>query len=67
MHEVRPDELLTAAELAERLGVKPGTILGWHRMGRIPARKLSNKVLRFSLPKVVAALEDRLRRKGVKR
>ncbi len=36
-------------------------------MGRIPARRLSNKVLRFSLRKVVAALEDRLRRKGVER
>ncbi len=65
MHRVRSDHLLTAAELAERLQVKPGTILGWYRMGRIPARKLSHKVLRFNLPDVVAALEDRKRRKGV--
>ena len=65
MPDVGPRDLLTSAELAERLGVKPGTILGWHRLGRIPARRLSHKVLRFSLPDVVAALEARARRKGV--
>ena len=53
----RPDELLTAAEMADRLKVKPGTILGWYRNGRIPGRKLSPKVLRFDLAEVVAALE----------
>lgn len=51
--------LLTAAELADCLGVKPGTILGWHRSGRIPGRRLSHKVLRFSLGEVMAALEGR--------
>jgi predicted site-specific integrase-resolvase len=65
MPDVGPRDLLTAAELAEQLGVKPGTSLGWHRLGRIPARRLSHKVLRFSLPDVVAALEARARRKGV--
>jgi excisionase family DNA binding protein len=64
MPDVGPRDLLTAAELAERLGVKPGTILGWHRLGRIPARRLSHKVLRFSLPDVVAALEARAGREG---
>lgn len=54
---VESDDLLTAAELAERLRVKPGTVLGWHRKGRIPVRKLSPKVLRFALAEVVAALE----------
>ena len=57
MASVDPDALLTAAELAERLGVKPGTVLGWHRKGRIPARKLSHKVLRFDLADVLSALE----------
>lgn len=55
--DAKPDDLLTAAELAERLRVKPRTILGWYRRGRIPARKLSPKVLRFDLAEVVAALE----------
>jgi excisionase family DNA binding protein len=58
MSRVDRDALLTAAELAERLGVRPGTVLGWHRKGRIPARKLSQKVLRFDLAEVLAALES---------
>jgi excisionase family DNA binding protein len=53
------DDLLNAAELAERLGVKPGTVLAWHRDGRIPSRKLTRKVLRFNLPEVLAALDAR--------
>ena len=57
MPSVDRDNLLTAAELAERLGVKPGTVLGWYRKGRIPARKLSHKVLRFDLADVLSALE----------
>jgi excisionase family DNA binding protein len=57
MSFARTDSPLTAAELSERLGVKPGTILDWHRKGRIPARKLSHKVLRFDLADVLSALE----------
>jgi hypothetical protein len=59
MQVINPNELLTAAELADCLGVKPGTVLGWHRSGRIPSRRLSHKVLRFSLTEVLAALEGR--------
>ena len=59
MQVIHPSDLLTAAELADCLGVKPGTILGWHRSGRIPGRRLSHKVLRFSLAEVLAALEGR--------
>ncbi len=57
MPTAESDDLLTSAELAERLRVKPMTILGWYRKGRIPARKLSPKVLRFDLAEVLAALE----------
>ena len=39
-------ELFTAQELGERLRIKPGTVLSWYRAGRIPARKLSAKILR---------------------
>jgi excisionase family DNA binding protein len=59
MQTIPSDALLTAAELAARLGVKPETILRWHRGGKIPARRLSHKVLRFNLAHVVAALESR--------
>ena len=57
MSSIDPDALLTATELAQRLGVKPGTILGWHRKKRIPSRKLSRKILRFDLADVLSALE----------
>ena len=50
-------DLLTAAALGEHLGVKPRTILGWHREGKIPSRRLSHKVLRFNLRDVLTALE----------
>jgi len=50
------DDLLTATELAERLRVKPSTVLDWQRAGRIPAIRLSHKILRFNLGEVVAAL-----------
>jgi excisionase family DNA binding protein len=58
------EDLLTKVELAERLGVKPGTILVWYRRGRIPGRRLSHKVLRFRLADVVAALEARQSPRG---
>ncbi len=51
------DDLLTATELAERLRVKPSTVLDWQRAGRIPAIRLSHKILRFNLGEVVAALK----------
>lgn len=51
------DDLLTADELAERLKVQPRTIREWTREGKIPARRLSHKVIRYRLSDVVAALE----------
>ena len=51
--------LMTAAELADRLGVRPGTVHAWHRSGKIPGRRLSHKVVRFDLASVVDALEAR--------
>jgi hypothetical protein len=59
MQVIHPSELLTAAEITDCLGVKPGTVLGWHRSDRIPDRRLSHTVLRFSLTEVLAALEGR--------
>jgi hypothetical protein len=57
MQTDRADDLLTAGELGARLRVRPGTILAWYRGGRISARRLSPKVLRFSLVDVLKALD----------
>ena len=59
MHSQPPEDLLTTAQLADRLGVRPSTVLDWQRKGRIPSRRLSPKVLRFDLADVLAALAPR--------
>ena len=51
------DDLLTADEVADRLRVKPDTVVVWARQGRIPAHRLSRKVIRFRLQEVVEALD----------
>lgn len=58
--------LLTAAELANECGVRPRTVQAWKSQGRIPFVRLSRKVIRFELEKVLAALTqfDDLNRKG---
>jgi predicted site-specific integrase-resolvase len=60
----QPNDLVTADEVGQRLRVRPGTVLAWYREGRIPARKLSHKVLRFSLANVLAALEGQQTDRG---
>jgi excisionase family DNA binding protein len=52
-------DLLTAEQLAERLGVKPRTIREWFRAGLIPASRLTRKVIRYDFGQVVTALEQR--------
>ena len=52
-------ELLTAAEVAERLRVKPSTVSGWAREGRIPSVRLGPKTIRFDGDAVVDALKNR--------
>lgn len=59
------NDLLTAEQLADRLRVKPGTVKRWHREGRIPAIRLTPKVLRFDLEEVVSMLTQRQQRKEV--
>jgi excisionase family DNA binding protein len=54
MHE---QELLTVDQLAERLHVRPRTVKAWALAGRIPAIRVSAKVVRYSWPDVLAALE----------
>jgi excisionase family DNA binding protein len=52
-------ELLTVAEVAERLRVHPRTAKKWYRAGRFPCVKVSPKVVRFDWEAVVAALKRR--------
>jgi excisionase family DNA binding protein len=60
-------ELLSAAELARRLGVKPMTVRHWVLKGRIPEIRFSRKVRRFDLDAVIQALQAQEDGKGVKR
>ncbi|HTU19230.1 MAG TPA: helix-turn-helix domain-containing protein [Gemmataceae bacterium] len=52
-------ELLTAIQLAERLNLRPSTVRVWARRGRIPAVRLSPKVVRFDWLAVLTALRGR--------
>jgi excisionase family DNA binding protein len=47
------DHLVTASELAEYVGVKPGTVLDWWEAGKIPGYKLGRAV-RFDLDEILA-------------
>ncbi len=49
-------ELLTAAQLAARLKIRPSTVREWAKTGRIPEIRLSAKVRRFDSAEVEAAL-----------
>lgn len=50
-------ELITASELAERLRMKPKTIIGLAREGKIPRIKLSRRIVRFDYEEVVQAMK----------
>ena len=52
-------DLMTAAELAEHLRVKPSTVKRWSRLGLIPTVRLSPKLPRFNLAEAVKALQLR--------
>lgn len=60
------DRLITAFELAHRLGVTASTIHDWARDGRIPCLRVGQKTLRFNPDAVIAFLETNglHRRKG---
>jgi excisionase family DNA binding protein len=51
-------ELLTVSQLADRLHLCPRTVQSWARKGRIPAVKLSAKVVRFDWQEVLTALRN---------
>jgi len=48
---------MTAREVAEALGFKPGTILDWFQAGKIPGYKLPpNGRVRFDLDQILDAM-----------
>ena len=53
------NELLDCYGLAERLGVSANTVLKWARQGKIPAIRVSRKVVRFHYDSIVAALRKK--------
>ncbi|NLF73610.1 MAG: helix-turn-helix domain-containing protein [Candidatus Anammoximicrobium sp.] len=52
-------ELLTAEALADRLRLRPSTIRRWAREGRIPAVRVTAKVVRYDLAEVVRTIRER--------
>jgi len=50
------EELLTARTLAERLKVRPATVLRWARNGELPSIRLPGGAIRFRAD----VIEDRL-------
>ena len=52
------DRLLTVQELAERLGISPGTAYHWLSQGRLPAVRFSKRCVRFRESEVQKMLEQ---------
>ena len=52
-----PNVLLTCDQIAEEIGVQPSTIRTWVREGKIPALRITGKVVRFDRDDVIAALK----------
>jgi len=55
------DRLVTAAELADTLGLSPATVLDWAQAGKVPHFKIGHAV-RFRESEVEAWLERDCRR-----
>jgi len=51
-----PKQLLSTRELAAALNVSERTVQNWCSQKKIPRLRLSNRLTRFSLPRVLAAL-----------
>jgi hypothetical protein len=58
-------EFLTEQDVAERLNVKPATVREWRRLGRIPAVKVSHKVVRYVWADIVDSIAQRQDESGV--
>ena len=56
--------LLTAAELARRLRLRPRTIRAWASAGLIPCVRLGARTIRYDLRAVLRALAEGEREEG---
>lgn len=56
------DELLTPKQAAELLTIKPSTLLGWAREGRVPVVRLGPRHLRWTRPLLRQIRDDALDR-----
>jgi len=52
-------ELVTAEEMANRIGLQPSTIRIWGRQGFIPVIRITGKVIRYDPDAVLLALRKR--------
>jgi len=52
-------EIVDARQLAQRLRVKPATVLAWERRGWIPKLQAGRKPVLFDLDAVEVALQQR--------
>ena len=52
------EKLLTVRELAERLGISPGTAYHWLCQGRLPCVRFSKRCVRFRKSDVEKMLEQ---------
>jgi excisionase family DNA binding protein len=51
--------LLTAREVADRLGVTPETVLRWVEIRGLPARRLTSRAIRFREDELEAWIDER--------
>ena len=61
------NDLLTAAQLAEKLGVCIDTVRRWTREGKIPRLRVGAKWTRYKLGEVLKSLEMDLARRPAKK
>jgi len=54
-----PGVLLSAKAVADRLGLTKNTVLEYAQLGRIPAIRVSPRIVRFDWEEVVKALKRR--------
>jgi excisionase family DNA binding protein len=49
--------LVDAGTVAEAIGIRASTVRRWAKEGRIPAVRLSSRLIRFELDQVLAAMD----------
>lgn len=52
-------KMMTVTQLAKRLGIKPNTLRGWVRKGKVPCIRLSPGCIRFDVQEIERMLMSR--------